>query len=220
MADSDGPLETQAYICKSKGASLELGTVTLPALSATQVQIEMEACGLCHTDIHMIENDWGIADYPLVPGHEGYGTVVKTGSSVKGLKMGDKVGVGWIRDSCGACDNCGCGRENICEAGYQGTYLAGSAAGLWGKNPSNEFGCFSKVMRVEEKFAFKIPETISPLVACPLLCAGGTVFEPIEDYVKPVKPLSMLDIRICMMRPYAYVMRPCSTMHMLENMCI
>ena len=93
----------------------------------------------------MRDNDWGISNYPLVLGHEGVGIVRKMGSSVKTLKVGDRVGLTWIRDSCQCCDPCLAGRENICDEGYQGTYL-GSAAGCWGKNPHNEHGgCFSKV---------------------------------------------------------------------------
>lgn len=133
----------------------------------------------------MVDNDWGIADYPLVPGHEGVGIVSYAGPAVRGLKPGDRVGVGWIRDACGSCQACGCGRENLCESGYKGTYLGDSACGVWGKSPNNEFGCFSKVMRVEERFAFKLPDNVPTHLACPLMCAGGTVFEPIVEYVKP-----------------------------------
>lgn len=183
MSD-EGPLVTQAYVCKEKGDKLVLEDITLPALTATQVQLDITHCGLCHTDIHMRDNDWGISNYPLVLGHEGVGIVTKLGSSVKNLKTGDRVGITWIRDSCSACDACLQGRENICETGYQGTYLA-SNAGCWGKNPHNEHGgCFSKVMRVEEKFAIKLPEGLPSEVAAPFICGGGTMFEPVVDYVQ------------------------------------
>lgn len=183
MSDDNGPLTTQAYVCAEKGAPLLLQEITLPAMSATQVQLDVTHCGLCHTDIHMQNNDWGISNYPLVLGHEGVGIVTKVGGSVKNLAVGDRVGITWIRDSCACCDPCLAGRENVCELGYQGTYLS-SGAGPWGKSPYNEHGgCFSKVMRIESKFAIKLPENLPSEVAAPFICGGGTMFEPVVDYV-------------------------------------
>eukprot|EP00607_Mallomonas_marina_P009335 CAMPEP_0182419854 /NCGR_PEP_ID=MMETSP1167-20130531/4209_1 /TAXON_ID=2988 /ORGANISM="Mallomonas Sp, Strain CCMP3275" /LENGTH=364 /DNA_ID=CAMNT_0024594989 /DNA_START=56 /DNA_END=1150 /DNA_ORIENTATION=- len=179
----DGPLETQAYVIKSQGAPLELTTITIPAMGASQVQVDITHCGLCHTDIHMKNNDWGVSNYPMVAGHEGVGFVSSVGPLCKVLKIGDRVAIGWAADSCGTCKYCCEGRENICTAGYQGTFL-GSAAGCWGKSPRNEFGgCFAKVVRIEEKFATKIPESVPTSIICPLVCGGGTVFEPICNYV-------------------------------------
>jgi D-arabinose 1-dehydrogenase-like Zn-dependent alcohol dehydrogenase len=230
---TDKPLVTDAYGVKEVHGKVEPMRITLPPLTSTQVQLEMTHCGLCHTDIHMIHNDWGISDFPIVPGHEGVGKVVALGSNVRGLALGDLVGVGWIRDSCGHCDYCGVGRENYCQEGYKGTYLGVSAAdGLWGKKGNELFGCWSRIMRIEEKaraalkcstpatarprarlpaparqltsrapthafrlraraahaigcdqFAFKLPPNVAPEVAGPLMCAGGTVFEPIVQYV-------------------------------------
>eukprot|EP00899_Mesostigma_viride_P012978 jgi/Mesvir1/21681/Mv04102-RA.1 len=138
MASDHGPLKTQAYVVPSAGAKLELREITLPALTSTQVEIDMTHCGLCHTELHMADNDWGISDYPMVPGHEGIGVVRGVGAAVKALKVGDRVGVTWIRDSCGSCPPCGQGRENLCEKGYQGTFLGKSAAGIWGKVPCHD----------------------------------------------------------------------------------
>ena len=119
----------------------------------------------------------------MVLGHEGVGKVRKIGPSVRNLQVGDMVGVTWARDSCLSCDACLCGRENICESGYQGTYL-GPSAGPWGADPHNAHGgCFSKVMRLEERFAIKIPDGLPSEVVCPLICGGGTVFEAVVDYV-------------------------------------
>lgn len=109
---------------------------TLPAAQTSLFPLYLslssyaDANRLCHTDIHMRDNDWGISDYPIVLGHEGVGIIRKIGSSVKTLKVGDRVGVSWIRDSCQCCDPCLAGRENICEQGYQGTYLGKSDARL------------------------------------------------------------------------------------------
>ena len=111
--NDDGPLVTKAYVCNAQGEKLVLQDITLPALTATQVELDLTHCGLCHTDIHMRDNDWGVTNYPVVLGHEGVGTVRKIGSSVKTLKVGDRVGITWIRDSCGCCDPCMAGRENM-----------------------------------------------------------------------------------------------------------
>lgn len=186
IMEEHGEIEVDAYGSKEQGAPLELMKITLPALRSTQVQVEMSHCGLCHTECHMIDNDWGVSDYPLVPGHEGYGTVTLVGSDVPAgtVAVGDVVGVGWIRDSCGSCTKCSCGRENLCSKGYQGTLLGPSAAGIWGNQKTNMFGCFSKTMRIESSFVFKIPKNCPPEIACPLMCAGGTLFEPVENHIE------------------------------------
>lgn len=143
--------------------------------------------GLCHTDITMRDNGWGVTDYPIVLGHEGIGKVRRVGSSVSHAKVGDRVAIAWIRNSCQACDACLDGRENICREGFQGTYL-GKSAGLWGSSPlkyNEHGGCFSRIQRIEEKFAVKIPDNLPSEIACPLMCGGGTVYEPIVDWAKP-----------------------------------
>lgn len=111
--DANAPLKTQAYVCPAKGEDLVLQDIILPALKPTMVQLNMTHCGLCHTDIHMRDNDWGVTDYPVVLGHEGVGVVCHVGSAVTMLQVGDVVGVTWIRDSCHACDRCLTGRENL-----------------------------------------------------------------------------------------------------------
>jgi len=190
----EGPKVTEAWVCYEKGAPLKLAEIALPPLTATMIEVEMTHCGLCHTDLHMRDNDWGISDYPIVLGHEGVGTVVKVGSCVRGFETGDTVGIHWIRDSCQVCSNCCEGRENICTDGYQGTYL-GPSAGIWGKTPHNTHGgAFSKVMRIEARFAIQIPPSLTPEVICPLLCGGGTVFEAIVEYVKPGSQVAVSSI--------------------------
>jgi len=147
---------TQAWMCTAPGAPLELKTITLPPLKETQVQVDIEMCGLCHTDCHMQDNDWGISNCPIVPGHDAaVGFVSVVGSAVRHLKVGDRVGIAWMRDSRNDCANCKVGLESICLKCYQGTFLS-SSAGCWGTEKFSELGCFSKVVRVEEKFAFKV----------------------------------------------------------------
>lgn len=168
-----------------KGAKFELRKVTLPPLSATMVQVQMHMVGLCHTDIHMRDNDWGTSDYPLLAGHEGVGVVTHTGGAVRMVNVGDRVGIAWIRDACLRCSRCHEGRENLCAEGYQGTYL-GKAAGVWGKGDRyNEHGgCFARVQRIEERFAVRIPDALGD-DACPLLCGGATMYEPLCNYAGP-----------------------------------
>ena len=84
------------------------------ALGANEVEIKISHCGVCHSDVHLIDNDWGISKYPFIPGHEIVGTVVAVGSAVKGRSVGERVGVGWQADSCGICEWCRQGDENMC----------------------------------------------------------------------------------------------------------
>ncbi len=177
-------MKTKAWVCPEKGAKLVLQDIELDALQPHEVQVDITHCGLCHTDIHMRDNDWGVSNYPLVAGHEGVGKVVAVGDRVKTLKVGDRVGIGWLRDSCGACTSCLSGHDNLCKSGYQGTFLA-DKAGVWGKEDHSLHGCFAKTVNIAEKFAFKIPDSISDAEAAPLLCAGITIWEPIAEYVKP-----------------------------------
>lgn len=185
--------ETEAWVVPSQGSSLELQILPLPPLKDHEVQIHMKLCGLCHTDIHMKNNDWGISNYPMVPGHEGVGVVSAVGSQVSSLKVGDVVGVGWIRDSCGSCDSCCEGKENLCAAGYQGTYLS-SHAGCWGRKDYSLGGCFARYMQIHERFAFKLPDSIPPEQAAPLMCAGVTVWEPIISMAKPGSTVGVISL--------------------------
>lgn len=134
----------------------------------------------------MRDNDWGISDYPLLAGHEGVGTVTHVGPSVRTIQPGDRVGIAWMRDSCGACGRCRAGEDNLCAAGYQGTFL-GASAGIWGRSIGTNAhgGCFSRVQRIEQRFAVRIPASIPRHVAATLLCAGATVYEPIVRFAFP-----------------------------------
>lgn len=140
-------------------------------LGRGDVEIRITHNGLCHTDIHMVNNDWGISSYPLVPGHEVIGTVTELGDDVTTLKVGDRVGFGWIRDSCRECDQCLQGNENICRAGHKGLIVG-------------NYGGFAEKLRAPAAFAYKIPEAIDSASAAPLLCAGITVYAPLRTYIK------------------------------------
>ncbi len=181
---------TEGYVVESKGAPFKLREIPLAPLTATQVEVDMEYCGLCHTDILMQNNGWGISNFPMCPGHEGVGEVVRIGEDVNFIRVGDKVGV-----ACKNCKHCINGEENICLKGYQGTYLS-SNAGMWGKEDHALSGCFAKKMRVEERFTFKIPNNLLYRLAqvAPLLCAGCTMYSPLREHVTSTSHVGILGL--------------------------
>ncbi len=126
-------------------------------LKTHEVEIKISHCGVCHSDVHLIDNDWGISKYPFIPGHEIVGTVVAVGSGVKDRTMGERVGVGWQADSCGICEWCRQGQEHLC---------AKSQPTCVGRN-----GGFADRVRVNSRFAIPIPTAIESENAAPLMCA-------------------------------------------------
>jgi alcohol/geraniol dehydrogenase (NADP+) len=138
------------------------------ALGPHDIEVAITHCGICHSDIHLIDNDWGVSSYPLVPGHEIIGTIVNAGGDVKHLKQGQRVGVGWQRGSCLVCEQCVKGDENLC--------------------PENRATCvgnhggFAECIRTDGRFAFAIPDSLSSENAAPLLCGGATVYSPLKHY--------------------------------------
>lgn len=138
-------------------------------LGPTDVEVKITHCGICHSDIHLIDNDWGVSQYPLVPGHEIIGTITKVGSQVSNLKVGQRVGIGWECNSCGTCEWCKNQEENLCnlqEATCNGNY-----------------GGYAEKIRVNHRFAFPIPDKLNSENAAPLLCGGVTVYSPLKQYV-------------------------------------
>jgi uncharacterized zinc-type alcohol dehydrogenase-like protein len=150
-------------------------------LGLGDVEIKITHCGICHSDLHLINNDWGISTYPLVPGHEIIGHVSAVGPSVKSLEIGQRVGVGWQSAACMECENCRRGAENFC-ARKQRTCVG---------RP----GGFADRIRVHSHFAFPLPEVIESEMAGPLLCGGLTVFTPLRALgVKPMLPMGVIAI--------------------------
>ena len=137
-------------------------------LKANEVEIAISHCGICRSDLHMVDNDWGISQYPLIPGHEIIGMVSGTGAAVLGLNTGDRVGVGWQANSCGHCEWCLQGAENLCPD-QQGTCV-------------NRNGGYADRIRVNSRFVFLIPEGLESERAAPLLCGGITVYSPIRSH--------------------------------------
>ena len=157
--------QTSAWMTAAPGQPLTLGRATLNALGPMDVELEVIACGLCHSDLHLVDDDWGISEYPLVPGHEVVGRIVAAGNAVSGLAIGQRVGVGWLCGACLDCRSCAAGEDNLC-ARPERTCVA-------------NVGGFASRIRVDSRFSHPIPEGLSDLQAAPLLCAGVTVYSPL-----------------------------------------
>jgi alcohol dehydrogenase (NADP+) len=137
--------------------------------------IEILYCGICHSDLHNVQNDWGYSKYPMVPGHEMVGRVVKVGASVSKFKVNDHVGVGCLVDSCRICTPCTTGHEQFCAK--QATYSYGSLDRI-DRLPTQ--GGYSETIVVSQDFALKIPEGLDLKGVAPLLCAGITTWAPLQ----------------------------------------
>ena len=141
------------------------------------VLIEISHCGVCHSDIHQVRNEWGNSIYPMVPGHEIVGRVKKVGPGVTKFKEGDLVGVGCMVDSCRECENCKHGEEQYCEKGNTGTYNAYERDG---KTISQ--GGYSSQIVVDQDFVLKVSENLPIEGVAPLLCAGITTYSPLRHW--------------------------------------
>ena len=174
-------INVNAYAAQSAGSELVKFEYDLPTIGNEQVDIKVHYCGLCHSDMSMINNEWGLTQYPLVPGHEIVGEVMALGSEVKGLNVGDKVGMGWFSQSCMHCNQCMDGKQHLC----------GSAEGtIVGRH-----GGFADVVRGHWSWATLLPEGIDMAKAGPLFCGGITVFNPIVlSGVKPTDKVGVIGI--------------------------
>ena len=159
-----------------------------------EVLIDILFCGVCHSDIHQVKNEWGNTVYPCMPGHEIVGRVARRGTAVTRHQVGDLVGVGCMIDSCRQCEPCTAGEENYCEgpnswlATYNGPMVPAKKAptetNQYGRD--NTFGGYSTNIVVPEDFVLKIPSTLNPATAAPILCAGVTTYSPMKHWgVKP-----------------------------------
>lgn len=145
-------------------------------LDSQDVLIEIKYAGICHSDIHTAHGEWGPVNYPLVPGHEIAGIVTDVGANVTKYKIGDRVGVGCMVDSCGECENCRKGEEQYCLKGNVPTYAGVDKYG----EPTQ--GGYSTHIVVTEDFIVRIPDNIELDVAAPLLCAGITTYSPLNHW--------------------------------------
>lgn len=169
------------WATKKKGEKLEEFDFDPGEMKPDEVQIKVESCGVCHSDISLIDNEWGNAEYPLVPGHEVIGTIEKLGDQTKGLSVGDRVGLGWFSGSCLSCQPCVSGRQQLCND---------SESTIVGRH-----GGFADRVRAGWEWVFKLPDKLDPLSSGPLFCGGATVFSPINDFgVKPTDKVGVIGI--------------------------
>src|SRR5215831_1379035 len=173
--------EIKAYAASRSKGPLEPFSFNPGPLGPEDVEIQVTHCGLCHSDLSMLDNDWAMSQYPFVPGHEVTGTIVALGKEAKGLKIGQRVGLGWFAHSCLACHECLAGRQHLCANG-QGTIVG-------------RHGGFADRLRAQWPWVRPLPDALDLAKTGPLLCAGVTVFTPFLDYnVSPTARVGIIGI--------------------------
>lgn len=161
-------MKVKAYAAFAKSAELKPFEYDAKPLTPHSIDVEISHCGICHSDIHLLDDGLGITKFPYVPGHEIIGTVREAGELVKQLQVGDRVGIGWQSGSCHACEYCAKGNENCCPS-MESTCVS-------------QFGGYASSFRCDAKFAVKIPKELSSAQAAPLMCGGVTVYQPLRYY--------------------------------------
>ena len=167
-------MKTASYAAHAAKESLQHHTIERRALKSTDVLIEIEYCGVCHTDLHFVNNDWGMTEYPVVPGHEIVGRISQIGSEVGNFKVGDLAAIGCMVNSCGQCSSCESGNEQYCLNGFTATY----------NTPIDDpggmtYGGYSQRIVADESFVLHVPESLDITATAPLLCAGITTYSPL-----------------------------------------
>jgi uncharacterized zinc-type alcohol dehydrogenase-like protein len=157
------------YAALGRGRPLEPFAYREPDLGDGEVRVAVTHCGLCYTDIHAVDDHFGVFEFPLVPGHEIVGRVSEVGPSVSGLVVGDRVGIGWQGRCCGECEWCRAGEEHLCRD------IAD--CGTW-----TPYGGFSSAVAVDARFAYPLPATMAAETAAVLMCAGLAVYPPLRRH--------------------------------------
>ena len=155
----------QAFAAMQRGQALQTYEYVPKPLDAMGCEIRITHCGVCHTDLHLINNDFGFSSYPFVPGHEIAGVVSQVGAEVTGLRLGQRVGVGWLAGACLACEQCVAGHDNLCPK--------------WQPTCVGREGGYATHIRVDSRFAFPLPNNLASEFAAPMFCGGITVFAPL-----------------------------------------
>ncbi len=169
----------KAFAANSEKEPLKPFEYSLPEIGPEQVDIKVTYCGICHSDLSMLNNDWGITNYPIVPGHEIVGTIVEKGNHVKGLEIGNKVGLGWFSESCMHCYQCLSGNHNLCAQREQ-TLV-------------NRYGGFAEYVRCHWVWASLLPNELEVAKLGPMFCGGITVFNPIvQANVQPTDRVGVI----------------------------
>jgi len=169
-------MNTHAYAAIAAHAPLAPFTLTRRLPGAQDVQIDILYCGVCHTDVHVVRNEWQETIYPCVPGHEIIGRVKQVGAQVKKFQVGDLVGVGCMVDSCRTCASCEEHLEQFCEPGATFTFNSPDKH----ISGARTYGGYAERIVVDEAFVLRIPKNLNPAAAAPLLCAGITTYSPLR----------------------------------------
>jgi len=170
-------IPVKGYAAQSPTTDLALWDFERREVGPHDVQFDIQFCGVCHSDLHQIKNDWFPGIFPMVPGHEIVGRVVKVGSHVTKFKVGDIAGTGCMVDSCRVCENCKDDLEQYCLNGNSGTY---NSVEQDKKTPT--YGGYSNSIVVSEDFVLHVPENLDLAAAAPLLCAGITTYSPLKHW--------------------------------------
>ena len=174
-------MNLRAYAALAQGGPLQPFSYDPGPLGEEEVAIRVEHCGICHSDLAMIDSEWFPASYPVVPGHEVVGTITAVGSRVKGREVGQRVGVGWHTSSCSHCNFCLSGEQNLC--GQRQPTIIGRHGG------------FAEALHAHWSWAVPIPAGLDPAAAGPLMCGGGTVFLPFQLHaIKPTDRVGVVGI--------------------------
>ena len=175
-----GAAEHKAWVAGAPKQPMKLEVVDLGPFQPEEVEIAVEHCGLCHSDISVLNNEWGMSQYPAVLGHEVIGRITAVGPNAKGLKIGQRVGVGWNSGSCMHCHQCMSGEHHLCPE-VQATIVG-------------HRGGFASYIRAHWAWAIPLPEKLNFAEAGPLLCGGVTVFAPLAMYAKPTSRVGIIGI--------------------------
>lgn len=171
----------RAYAANEPKGKFEPFEFELGELGDEQVEIKVHSCGICHSDLSMVNNEWGMTAYPFVGGHEAVGEIIALGKNAKGLKIGDIVGLGWNAETCGFCEQCISGFQINCPS------LVGTIV--------NRHGGFADKVRCNWEWAIKLPDAMDATKAGPIFCGGITVFNPfVQDEIKPTDKIGVVGI--------------------------
>jgi len=169
-------MRVNAYAAPAAGQPLAPTTIERREVGPNDVLIAIEYAGICHSDIHTVNGDWGPQPFPVVPGHEIVGLVTEVGTDVTRHQVGERVGVGCMVNSCGECANCRNGDEQYCLHGMVGTYAATDVDG------TTTQGGYSTHIVVDADYVLSVPTGLDPAAAAPLLCAGITTYAPLRHW--------------------------------------
>lgn len=170
-------IQSKGYAAQDPKSDLATWNFERREVGPHDVQFDIQFCGVCHSDLHQIRNDWFEGIFPMVPGHEIVGKVVKVGSHVKKFKVGDLAGTGCLVDSCRSCDNCKEGLEQFCSNGSTPTYN-----GLEQDKTTPTYGGYSNTIVVHEDFVLHVSDKLDLAAVAPLLCAGITTYSPLRHW--------------------------------------